>query len=190
MSYEIKKFANLEGLTDFSATLIQNHLALYEGYVKNVNAIMDLFKTLKAGTPEYNELRRRLAWEWNGMRMHELYFENMNSGVESLTEDSVLVTAINSIFGSYEAWLADFKSVGMTRGIGWAVLIKDKISGNLLNIWVGEHDLGHFSGEEILLVMDVWEHSYITDFGIKRADYIEKFIPHIDWKVVESRFEK
>jgi superoxide dismutase, Fe-Mn family len=189
MSYEIKKFENLVGFTAFSTTSIQNHLTLYEGYVKNVNTIMDLFKTLKAGTPEYNELRRRLAWEWNGMRMHEFYFGSMTNEVEGLRGDSILAQAINSAFGSYEAWLADFKSVGMTRGIGWAVLIKDKISGNLMNIWVGEHDLGHFSGEEILLAMDVWEHSYITDFGIKRADYIEKFIPHIDWPVVESRFE-
>ena len=95
-----------------------------------------------------------------------------------------LVTA----FGSYENWLADFKILGMTRGIGWAVLVKDKSTGALMNIWIGEHDVGHLAGEEILLVMDVWEHAYMTDYGIKRADYIEKFLSAIDWQVVEKRY--
>ena len=53
-----------------------------------------------------------------------------------------------------------------------------------------EHDEGYFCNQEILLVMDVWEHAYMTDYGIKRADYINTFIKNINWSEVENRFGK
>ena len=72
------------------------------------------------------------------------------------------------------------------RGIGWVVLYFDETG--LLNIsWINEHDVGHLAGAKPLLVMDVFEHAYITDYGIKRADYIEAFWKAIDWDVVEKR---
>jgi Fe-Mn family superoxide dismutase len=190
MTYKVKTFNNLLGLNGFSETMLKNHLTLYEGYVKNVNTFCDLFQTLKAGSPEYNEIRRRFAWEWNGMRMHELYFSNLTKDFKELNKNSVLYNDLVTSFCSYEKWAEDFKSLGMTRGIGWVVLVKDKESNNLMNIWIGEHEIGHLANQEILLVMDVWEHSYMTDYGIKRADYIEVFLKSVDWLVVAERFNK
>ena len=187
MAYEVKRFDNLLGLPGMSETALKNHFTLYEGYVKNVNLLVELSKTLKAGSPEYNELRRRFGWEWNGMKMHELYFENLTVDSKELNKEGNLSKSLVSAFGSYENWLADFKILGMTRGIGWAALIKDRMTGALMNIWIGEHDLGHLADENILLVMDVWEHAYMTDYGIKHADYIEKFIQAINWPAVEGR---
>jgi len=187
MIQEIKKFEFLLGLAGFSDILLKNHFTLYEGYVKNVNTIFDLFKTLKVGSPEYNELRRRFGWEWNGVRLHELYFSNLTKEKFVLNPESDLYKNIVTAFGSYDNWLVDFKTLGMTRGIGWAVLVKDKVSGALMNIWLGEHDTGLLAQMEILLIMDIWEHAYMIDYGIKRADYIGKFIEVINWPVVEDR---
>ena len=76
--YTTKDFSNLLGLTGFSETLLNNHFNLYAGYVTNTNKLIDLLKTKEVGTPEYAELHRRFGWEWNGMRLHELYFENLS----------------------------------------------------------------------------------------------------------------
>ncbi|MFA6430236.1 MAG: Fe-Mn family superoxide dismutase [Candidatus Paceibacterota bacterium] len=187
MIYEAKKFDHLLGLNGFSDTMLKNHVALYEGYVKNVNIFDGLLKSLENGSSECNEIRRRFGWEWNGMRMHELYFSNLIKDFKELNTSGLLFNDLTISFSSYEKWLENFKSVGLTRGIGWVVLVKDKINHTLMNIWIGEHDIGQLVGQEILLVMDVWEHSYITDYGIKRADYIEKFIQSINWVVVEER---
>lgn len=172
MTYEIKKFEHLLGIAGFSDVMLKNHFTLYEGYVKNTNTSTD---------------RRRFAWEYNGMKLHELYFENIIKDFKEINQESNLYKNIVTTFGSYENWLADFKALGLTRGIGWSALVKDKATGALMNIWIGEHDLGHLANEEILLVMDVWEHAYITDYGIKRADYIENFLKVINWEVVEKR---
>ena len=190
MIYEPKKFDGLIGLSGFSETMLKNHVALYEGYVKNVNSLNDLLSNLKAGSLECNEIRRRFGWEWNGMKMHELYFSNLTKNSQELNQDGILYNDIVASFCSYEKWLEDFKFVGLTRGIGWAVLIKEKINNSLMNIWIGEHDIGQLVDQEILLVMDVWEHSYVTDYGIKRADYIESFIKAINWDVVLERYQK
>lgn len=123
-----------------------------------------------------------------GVVFHELYFANLTKDVGDLNKESNLYKKITEEFGSYENWLADFKTLGLTRGIGWVALVEDKNSGALINIWISEHDIGLLAQTNILLIMDVWEHSYITDYGIKRIDYIDKFFEVIDWSVVESRF--
>ncbi len=189
MAYEQKNFDHLLGMKGFSDTMLTNHFSLYGGYVKNVNAVMESLKTLKASSPEYNELKRRFGWEFNGMRMHELYFGNMtkDQAKKTTTKDSSFEIAFTESFGTYEKWLEDFKATGMIRGIGWVVLVQDKSNGNLINLWVGEHDEGQLGDQKILLVMDVWEHAYMTDYGIKRADYINTFMSSIDWSTVEGR---
>ncbi len=188
MTYEPKKYESLLGVKGISEVMLKNHLTLYEGYVKNVNAFVELSKTLKIGSVEYNEIRRRFGWEWNGMKLHELYFEALAKDFKELDVQGDLYLNLITAFGSYENWLVDFKILGLTRGIGWAALVRDKQSGVLMNIWLGEHDMGHLANEEILLIMDVWEHAYMTDYGIKRAEYIENFLKIIDWSVVEKRF--
>lgn len=184
--YEPKDFSHLLGTAGFSDTLLKNHFTLYQGYVTNTNKLIDILKTTEVGTPAYNELRRRFGWEWNGMRLHELYFGNMKSGGNNL-EDGELKKVLEYIWGSVENWKKDFIGTGAMRGIGWAILTYDKEKKMIFNTWVNEHDEGHLAGAVPLLVMDVFEHAYITDYGIKRADYIESFFKSIDWSVVESR---
>ncbi len=188
MAYAAKNFEHLLGLSGFSDTLLTNHFTLYEGYVKNTNALVELLSAKTPGTPEYSELQRRLGWEWNGMRLHELHFENLSKEPAALGEGTLL-EKITATYGSLENWEKNFTSIGAMRGVGWTLLVHDTLSGELHNIWVNEHDLGHLAGCTPLLVMDVFEHAYITDYGIKRAEYISAFMHSIDWNVVQKRFE-
>jgi Fe-Mn family superoxide dismutase len=192
MAYTAKDYSNLIGMEGFSETLLKNHFTLYQGYVTNTNRLLDSLSTLlkerKVGTPEYSELKRRMGFEFNGMRLHEYYFDNLG-GKGSLDKSGKLGRQMAEDFGSYEDWGKDFKGTGTMRGIGWAILYQDNITGRLLNQWINEHETGHPAGGIPILVMDVFEHAFITDYGLKRADYIEAFFKNINWAVVESRLK-
>ena len=192
MTYEQKNFDHLIGTPGFSDILLKNHFTLYQGYVTNVNKLTDelagLTKDGKGGTPGWSELKRRFGWEWNGMRLHELYFENMTKSPTQLEGSKIsLGKTINEEFGSYENWLKDFKAVGAMRGIGWAILYHDPVSNRLFNVWVNEHDMGHLAGCTPLLVLDIFEHAYVLDYGLKKADYLEAFVKAIDWNTIAAR---
>ena len=193
MSYQPKNFEYLIGINGLSEQLLRDHFTLYNGYVTNFNKLNDFLvmmeKDSKFGTPEYAELNRRFGWEFNGMRLHEYYFGNLTREFKELDKNSALMPAIEKEFGSYEMWEKDFKAMAAMRGIGWIILYHDKQADRLFNVWINEHDVGHFAGAIPLLVMDVFEHAYIRDYGIKRADYIEVFIKNIDWNVADKRFK-
>ena len=187
MKFEAKSF-ELK-IPDFSEQLLKNHLTLYQGYVTNTNKLLEIINTLilenKNSTPEFAELSRRFAWEFNGMRLHELYFSNL--GISNLKPHSKTSQMLKDSFGSFENWEKHFKSLGSMRGIGWILLVYDKEKHNLFNIWVNEHDVGLLSNCEIILVMDVFEHAYMIDYGLKKVDYIESFFKNINWAAVEKR---
>jgi Fe-Mn family superoxide dismutase len=192
MAYTAKDYSKLIGMEGFSQTLLNNHFTLYQGYVTNTNKLMDALATMlkegKTATPEYAELKRRFGWEFDGMRLHEYYFENLG-GKRALLKSGVLGKMIAASFGSYEAWEQDFRATGAMRGIGWVVLYQDNVTGGLFNQWVNEHEVGHLAGCHLLLVMDVFEHAYMLDYGLKRADYIAAFFKNINWKAAESRLK-
>jgi Fe-Mn family superoxide dismutase len=192
MAYTAKDYSKLIGMEGFSETLLKNHFTLYQGYVTNTNKVLDtldsMLKEGKTGTPEFSELKRRLGWEFNGMRLHEYYFENLG-GKGGINKEGKLAKKIAEDFGSYESWEKDFKAVGSMRGIGWAVLYQDIVNGRLINFWINEHDVSHPSGCNPILIMDVFEHAFMIDYGLKRADYIEAFFKNINWSIVESRLK-
>ena len=193
MAYAAKSFDHLIGTPGFSETLLKNHFTLYQGYVTNTNKLIDEFSALakdgKLSTPAYNEMKRRFGWEFNGMRLHELYFGNMNKQGVSLDKASAVAQQLSNSFGSTDDWIKDFKATGAMRGIGWASVVWDPTAKRLLNVWVNEHDAGHLAGCPVVLIMDVFEHAFMLDYGVKRADYIEAFFNAIDWGVVGQRLE-
>jgi Fe-Mn family superoxide dismutase len=192
MPYTAKDYSKLLGMEGFSETLLKNHFTLYQGYVTNTNKLMDtlgqLLKEGKTGNPEYAELKRRFGWEFNGMRLHEYYFENLG-GKGGIDKAGKLSKKISEGFGSYEEWEKDFRGVGAMRGIGWAVLYQDNLLGNLFNCWINEHDVGHPAGCTPILILDVFEHAFMIDYGLKRADYIGAFFKNINWKAAEGRLK-
>jgi len=192
MAYTAKDYSNLIGMEGFSETLLKNHFTLYQGYVANTNRLLDSLATMlkegKVGTPEYSEIKRRMGFEFNGMRLHEYYFDNLG-GEGFLDKSGKLGRKMAEDFGSYEEWEKDFRGTGTMRGIGWAILYQDNFTGRLLNQWINEHETGHPAGCIPVLVMDVFEHAFITDYGLKRADYIGAFFKKINWGTVESRLK-
>jgi Fe-Mn family superoxide dismutase len=192
MAYTAKDYAKLIGMAGFSETLLKNHFTLYQGYVTNTNKVLDaldaMLKEGKTGTPEFAELKRRLGWEFNGMRLHEFYFENLG-GKSLINKEGKLGKKLAEQFGSYENWEKDFKATGTMRGIGWVILYQDSTNGKLINVWINEHDVAHLAGCNPLLIMDVFEHAFMIDYGLKRADYIESFFKNIDWATIEARIK-
>jgi Fe-Mn family superoxide dismutase len=190
MAYIAKDYSKLLGMEGFSDTLLKNHFTLYQGYVTNTNKLIDILNQMlkegKVGTPEFAELKRRFGWEFNGMRLHEYYFENLG-GKEGLEKTGKLFKKISEEFGSLETWEKEFRAIGTMRGIGWAILYQDPVSGKLINQWINEHDVGHPAGCNPLLILDVFEHAFMIDYGLKRAEYLEAFFKNIHWKAVEKR---
>lgn len=190
MAYTAKDYSKIVGMEGFSETLLKNHFTLYQGYVTNTNKVLDaldlMLKEGKTGNPEFAEMKRRLGWEFNGMRLHEYYFENLG-GKGAIDTGGKLAKQIAGSFGSYELWEKDFRATGAMRGIGWTALYQDVVSGRLINFWINEHDVSHPAGGNLLLILDVFEHAFMLDYGLKRADYIEAFFKNINWKAVESR---
>jgi len=192
--YEPKNFDHLLGTKGFSDQLLKNHFTLYQGYVTNTNKLADALSTLlkegRIGAPEYAEIKRRFGWEFNGMRLHEYYFGNMTKTSAELDKNSKFAKKLVEDFGSYENWEKDFKATGSMRGIGWAILYYDLMANRLFNVWINEHDVSHLSGAIPLLIMDVFEHAFMIDYGLKRADYIEAFFKAIDWSTVTKRLSE
>ncbi len=183
--YTQKDFTHLLGLTGFSDTMLTNHFTLYAGYVTNSNKLIEKLDTLEKGGYEYGELKRRLGWEVNGIKLHELYFENLSKEKKEIGEKTKAL--LEEAYGNIAEWEASMKRNVMTRGIGWVMLVRDNDTGKVFHTWIGEHNVGLLVNATILLVIDVWEHAFMTDYGIKRADYINALLPQIAWDVVEGR---
>jgi superoxide dismutase, Fe-Mn family len=192
MAYDTRDYKKLLGMNGFSDNLLNNHFTLYQGYVKNLNRLVEtidaLSKAGKSDTPEYAELQRRFGFEWNGMRLHEYYFDNLG-GTGLAVSGGKLAQKLAATWGSREAWEKDFRATGAMRGVGWVVLYQDIQSGRLFNTWINLHESGHLTGCQPVLVMDVWEHAFMIDYGLKRAEYIEAFFRNIDWSVCELRIK-
>lgn len=191
-NYSTKDFSRLLGTPGFSDALLKQHFELYAGYVKNANALqaeLAAASPAKPPTPAWSELKRRFGWEWNGMRLHEIYFGNLTKDVGAPKRQGSLHAQLGRDFGSREAWEKEFRATGSLRGIGWAALQWDPAAGRLFNVWIDEHDRGALAGCPIVLVMDAFEHAYLTDYGTKRADYIDAFLAAADWDEASRRFE-
>jgi Fe-Mn family superoxide dismutase len=197
-SYKARDF-NLSGLQGISDQTLEMHFKLYEGYVKETNKLTDkIAEFIKDGkvdqeeVAEYSELNRRLGFEFNGMVLHEYYFENLKQGGGTGDPDrtSRLLKAAESSYGSYDIWKADFVGIGKMRGVGWAICYENPANGRLSNHWITLHETGNVAGFNPILVMDVWEHAYLLDYKpAERPKYIEAFFANIDWAVVNKRLQ-
>jgi Fe-Mn family superoxide dismutase len=198
-SYKAREF-NLSGLNGISDETLEMHFKLYEGYVKETNNLTEkITKFIEDGNvdqeemPAYSELTRRLGFEYNGMVLHEYYFDNLKSGggVGDPDRTALFAKAAESSFGSYEVWKADFVGIGKMRGVGWAICNQNPANGRLSNHWITLHETGNIAGFDPILVMDVWEHAYLLDYKpAERPKYIEAFFSNIDWSAVEKRLQQ
>ena len=194
-TYKEQKFDHLKGLEGISDKQVEEHLALYAGYVKQVNALNEELAKLRGEgkasgkNPEFAELTRRLGFEYGGMILHEYYFSNLRSAAEPEPKSgSAFATALGESFGSVADWRADFQAIGEMRGVGWVILFEDPVTDRLSNHWVTLHQEGIPAGFKPLVVMDVWEHAFMRDYkATEKAKYVEAFFRNIDWVAVERR---
>ncbi len=196
MTYEAKQF-DLPELKGLSQKQVEVHLGLYQGYVKNVNLIMETLKGYAAYGDKASEgdklaiaeLRRRFAFEFDGMRMHEYYFEQFE-GEKGGSPESGLAKAAAEKYGSGEQFIAHIKEVAGSRGIGWVVVYYDPRGRTIHTVFVEDHQLGQLAGLPVLLALDLWEHAFMVDYvPSEKKSYVEAFLENVNWSVVEKRFD-
>jgi Fe-Mn family superoxide dismutase len=189
MAYEPKNYDYLKGkLTGLSDSQLEQHFTLYKGYVAKLNEIETKLTEID-GTKanysfnEFSELKRREAVAFNGSFLHELYFENLGPDKSIAPE---LQRALDAQGGSVKI-LNDLSAAALC-GPGWALLTRNRRDGRLHTYFIAEHHIGLPLEQDILIVLDSWEHAFMIDFGIKRPDYIKVFIENIKWGEVFGRF--
>jgi superoxide dismutase, Fe-Mn family len=197
-AYKAQSFDHLKGLVGLSDAQLAEHLELYAGYVKQVNGLVQELAEMRserqASGKDFGlaEGTRRLAFEYDGMVLHEYYFGNLKPGGEPRPSDrQPLGRALAETFGSIDKWMETFRAVGSMRGVGWVILFQDPLTDRLTNHWVSLHQDGIPARCTPLLVMDVWEHAFMRDYkATERAKYVEAFFKNIDWSVVENRLNE
>ena len=175
-----------------SKKLFDNHLKLYQGYVDKTNEIG--LKLAAAPTQDltsanstysaYRGLKRGESFALDGVILHELYFQNLvneNSPLGGKTS-----RLLDRYWGSFEAWKDAFTASAKTAR-GWCILAYEQRSGTCRNVVLDSHDDGLVCGAYPLLILDMYEHAYMTDFGTDKDAYIKLFITNIPWGVVEKR---
>lgn len=194
-TYQPQAF-NLPALSGISEKQIEVHLGLYQGYVKHVNLLREQVADLSATDKEkyayaIMECRRRLGFEWDGMRMHEYYFAQFEGGAQDADQAGALSKAVSEKYGSWEEFVNHTKTIALTRGIGWTVLYHDTIGNTPHVAWVGDHELGQLAGAPVILALDMWEHAYMVDYTpSEKKAYVDAFFANLNWSVAEERFAK
>ena len=193
-TYTAKKW-NLSGLKGISDKTLETHFGLYEGYVKNTNLLNEqIAAKIEAGQaagsdPAFAELNRRLGFEYNGMRLHELYFDNLSSSGSE--PGSKIKDALAQAYGDFETWKKEFAAVGGMRGVGWAIAYQDPANGRITNHWIELHQDGNVATFVPIVVMDVWEHAFLLDYKpSERGKYIEAFFANTNWSAITERLVK
>ena len=190
MHYTPKTF-DIPELVGISRATIDEHIGLYNGYVKHTNLISEKITAysndLESNGYAIGEMQRRLGFEFGGMRNHEYYFTQFEGGAQAMPEGK-FQNLIEASFGSVEAWQDRFTKIAMTRGVGWAMLYIDRRTNQLVQTWVDEQHLGQLADLDIILALDMWEHSYMLDYPpSKKKEYIDAFFRNLNWEVVAAR---
>jgi Fe-Mn family superoxide dismutase len=166
------------------------HMGLYSGYVTKVNEADaalagDAGRAAASATGGvYRGWKKTETYALDGVVLHELYFSNMGMPGGAAGEKFSALAA--RFFGSMAAWQADFSACAVAAR-GWCIAAWCQRSGSLRNILLDTHDEGLVAAMHPLLVLDMYEHAYFTDYSTKKADYIAKFMQCVKWDIVEAR---
>lgn len=180
-----------KSLKGLSEKIIMSHYTNnYGGAIKRAKTIEEKIAQLdhNANPFELGSLKREQMVAINSMILHEYYFDNL--GAEGTISDQLSI-AIAQSFGSVAAWEAEFKKTALSLGggSGWVLLVYNHRLKRVENVWSWDHMHGLWDSE-ILLVLDMYEHSYQMDFRANAKGYIETFFANINWNTVNRRFPK
>lgn len=179
----------LQGLTQ--RQMEEHHGVLYTGYVKKWNEIQDKLKTVDKSDANgtfsmLRELKLEETFAKNAIVLHEGFFDNLGGDGKCIGD---IQSLIQQDFGSFEAWEAEFKAMGICAR-GWVVLAYDWNEGRLTNFLCDVHNQGGVWGTSPLLILDVYEHAYFLDYATARKSYIDAFMRIIDWNEVNKRISE
>jgi Fe-Mn family superoxide dismutase len=167
----------------------------HKGYVTALNNIEKALDTADRAGANGNysvigELKRRYTWNHAGALLHDVYWEVLGGDGDQSNGPEIL-KAIESQFGSFDHWKADFKACCVSAKLsGWGLLVYDALwSKRLLNVLVDEHHYGAIWGGIPLIACDVFEHAYYHKDGPGRAKYVDNFIGNLHWGRVNERFK-
>ncbi len=192
--YNAKEF-NLPDLSGMSHKQVEVHLGLYKGYVAHINKLYEVLEELK-NDPEKNaysieSVRRRIGFEFNGMRMHEIYFDQFENGKTDEARGGALDEIVSAKFGDFDTFKEEFHKTAMTRGIGWTILAIDKKTDEIPEahiFWVADHELGQLGDTVPIIALDMWEHAYMVDYTpAEKVEYIKSFFDNLNWELIEKR---
>lgn len=155
------------------------HYKLYRGYVDKVDTLLKNPQSTREWSRDFN-------YAYSGARLHQLYFEHINATPKENTE---MLTVIKQSFGSVDSWAKSLSDLAKTcRPAGWALTCYNKYNNSLCNIAFDSHD--HLIPDmEPLIILDMFEHAYIIQFGIDKDTYIRKFIETMNWDIVWNRLQ-
>jgi Fe-Mn family superoxide dismutase len=187
MTYEVRSF-DLYGVQGLSKKALDLHLGLYKGYVDNLNKLLE--QAPKGGSPlVLDGYNRRFAFEYNGVKLHELFFEELASKRRQPLADSDFADALKAGFGDFNGWRSKIEALAATRGVGWVMTLRERGTSRLHNVWVDLHHVHMPADCQIIFVLDVWEHAFLIDFTpAQKADYVKTVLDNVDWVVVEKRY--
>lgn len=184
---QVKEFKFAADLPGISLKSIEEHLKLYQGYVKKVNEIREKLQT--ADKSEANatysfigELKREETFALNGARLHENYFAILGGDGEA---KGVVAEMIAEKFGSVEKWIEEMTAAGMTAR-GWAITVYDIHLKELSIVTTDTQNLGPVFSTVPVIALDVYEHAYFMDYGTARKSYIEAFFKNLDWGKIDE----
>ena len=174
------------------AEIDQHYGILYKGYVNKLNEIRSKlegvdFATANQSFSDLRGLKTEEVFCVNGTKLHEWYFDNL--GGKGGEASGRIRELIDRDFGSYEKFVTEFKATGLAVR-GWVVLAYDLDDEKLHVYGQDAHNVGVPWGAYPLLILDVYEHAYGIDYGVKRAPYLEAFMKNVDWNEVNQRLAK
>jgi superoxide dismutase, Fe-Mn family len=176
------------------ATMKVHHDKHHQAYVDKANAalagtpladaaIEDVLKDLSQ-VPE--DKRTAVQNNGGGHYNHSLFWESMSPDGGGAPEGA-LAQAIDSVFGSFEAFQSSLKDAGVNRfGSGWAWLVHN--GSEVAIVSTPNQDNPISNGSTPLLGVDVWEHAYYLKYQNRRPDYLDAWWNVVDWSKVAERF--
>lgn len=183
------KYRSLPGLSE---TQLAEHYKLYVGYVNKTNEIREKLlradrRQANATYSEYRELKLEETFSLNGIKLHELYFDNLSMAGGQPGEE--IAYHLRRSFGSVENWMQDFYALGLAAR-GWGLLAFDLDEREVRNFLQDAHNVGVITRTVPLLVLDVYEHAYFIDYMTDKKAYLNTFFRNIDWNVVNNRLRR
>ena len=161
-----------------------HHTSHYGGALRGYSALDDSLQSEAAFASEaLGAMLRSRVSKGNSVVLHEIYFARLAEKANKPEGD--LAAMIRKRFGSFDKWEADFIAAGKSAA-GWALLVHHPINDKLYNVASDEHAVSVLWMAAPLVAMDTYEHAFYVDYENRKAQYIEKFVEHIDWHAVQS----